>query len=267
MNILHEYNRKKWNIAAERWKRSRDIDGGWKNCHRDPALAFHECEIDFISRFVGELKGKRVCVLGSGDNYAAFALAGLGAEVTSVDISENQLEIAAIRAKELGLKNNTFVRADVSALPLESESFDFACSSGVVAVWISNLEKYYSEAHRILKHESYFMISEAHPIRHILNQEQNDRLSVNYPYFNNGPHKYEYSLTDGKGIGAADEAIDQGNIQYEFTWSVSDYVNTMVHVGFQIQSLQETKSDDIDQWENKAIEALPQALILISKKP
>ncbi|MCJ7841980.1 methyltransferase domain-containing protein [Lederbergia sp. NSJ-179] len=265
MNNFHENNRMKWNIAAERWN-SRDISGGWKNCHRDPTIAFHECELEFISSFVGDLTGKRVCVLGSGDNYTTFALAGMGAEVTSVDISEKQLEIAANRAKELDLKNITFVRADVSALPLESESYDFACSSGVVAIWISNLDKYYGEANRILKQGSYFMISETHPIRRILKQEQNDRLSVEYHYFNNGPHKYEYSLTDGKGIGVADEAVVQGNIQYEFTWRISDYVNSMINVGFQVQSLQETKSDHIDQWKEKGMEALPQALVLISKK-
>ena len=34
----------------------------------------------------------QVCVIGSGDNYAAFALAGLEAAATSTDISEQQLK-------------------------------------------------------------------------------------------------------------------------------------------------------------------------------
>ena len=45
-----------------------------------------------ILRFAGDLHGKRACVIGSGDNYAAFALAGLGAQVTSTDISARQME-------------------------------------------------------------------------------------------------------------------------------------------------------------------------------
>ena len=48
--------------------------------------------------------GKRVAVLGSGDNVNAFALVGLGAErVTSVDISEAQIETGKARAEALGI--------------------------------------------------------------------------------------------------------------------------------------------------------------------
>jgi ubiquinone/menaquinone biosynthesis C-methylase UbiE len=51
-------------------------------------------------------------VLGSGDNQVVFALCGLRAEVTSVDISERQLDVARGRAAALGLAVE-FVRADV----------------------------------------------------------------------------------------------------------------------------------------------------------
>jgi 2-polyprenyl-3-methyl-5-hydroxy-6-metoxy-1,4-benzoquinol methylase len=65
-----------------------------------------------ITKYAGPLSGKQVCVLASGDNYAAFALAGSGAKVTSVDISPHQLQIAAERAHSLGLTIR-FVQADV----------------------------------------------------------------------------------------------------------------------------------------------------------
>jgi 2-polyprenyl-3-methyl-5-hydroxy-6-metoxy-1,4-benzoquinol methylase len=43
-------------------------------------------------------------VLGSGDNQVVFALAGLGAKVISIDISDKQIEVARKRAAVLGLK-------------------------------------------------------------------------------------------------------------------------------------------------------------------
>ncbi len=58
-----------------------------------------------IRRYTGDLRGKPALVIASGDNYAAFALAGMGARVTSTDISARQLEVARQRAELLGLKN------------------------------------------------------------------------------------------------------------------------------------------------------------------
>ena len=81
----------------------RDRDQFWRKCHQQPSLAFAGEVLDMIYEFVGGLPGKRVCVIGSGDNYAAFAFAGLGATITSTDISDHQLEVAAHRADVLGL--------------------------------------------------------------------------------------------------------------------------------------------------------------------
>ena len=52
--------------------------------------------LDLIQGFVEDLSGKDVCVVGSGDNHAAFALARLGAKVTSVDLSSAQLEYVGV---------------------------------------------------------------------------------------------------------------------------------------------------------------------------
>jgi ubiquinone/menaquinone biosynthesis C-methylase UbiE len=51
-------------------------------------------------------------VLGSGDNQVVFALSGIGARVTSIDISEQQLDFARSRTAALALSVE-FVRADV----------------------------------------------------------------------------------------------------------------------------------------------------------
>ena len=84
MNELHEATRAMWNAQAEAWREKADERGVWQRCHRDATLALSPAELVFLSN----VEGKDVCVLGSGDNEVVFALAGLGAKVTSVDISE-----------------------------------------------------------------------------------------------------------------------------------------------------------------------------------
>ena len=88
-------------------------------------------------------------MLGSGDNQVVFALAGMGAAVTSVDISE--IEAARSRAAALGLQIE-FVQADVVDLSgLGDATFDAVYTGGHVAVCVSDLRRYYGEAARILK--------------------------------------------------------------------------------------------------------------------
>ena len=95
--------------------------------------------------------GKRVCQICSGDNLAAFALAAMGAKVTSVDQSEIQLEIARERARELGLAIR-FVRSDVAAMgEVEAETHDLVCYTNGVMVWLSDLSGVFGEVRRILR--------------------------------------------------------------------------------------------------------------------
>lgn len=92
---------------------------------------------------MGDIAGKRVCVLGSGDNQVACALAGMEARVASVDISQRQLDVAKRRAEELRLPMS-FLRADVTDLSkIGSAVFDAVYTGGHVAVWVSDLNAYY----------------------------------------------------------------------------------------------------------------------------
>jgi ubiquinone/menaquinone biosynthesis C-methylase UbiE len=93
------------------------------------------------------LRGK-FCVLGSGDNEVAFALAGLGGRVTSVDISVRRLQVAVERARALGLQLS-FLQADVTNLSaLKDDSFDLVYTGGHTSVWIAGIREYYAEAIR-----------------------------------------------------------------------------------------------------------------------
>ena len=68
----------------------------------DPSQAFPAETFEMIKRVFPDLSGKRVLVASSGDNVAVFGFHLLGADVTSTDLSERQLENAAKLATARG---------------------------------------------------------------------------------------------------------------------------------------------------------------------
>jgi SAM-dependent methyltransferase len=252
-NLYHEANKTRWNACADNWAKSADGRGLWKRCHREPGLVLSEHEL----RHLRGLSGRRVCVLGSGDNQAVFALAGLGADVTSVDISRNQLDIARGRAGQLGLAVR-FLQADVTDLScLDSELFDAVYTGGHVAVWVCDLEKYYREAARVLKPGGLFIVNEYHPFRRIW-RDSPDSLAVGSSYYDRGPFEYDLS----------DEVLHEkpGGLKcYEFHWTVSDFIGAVMKAGCQVIEVMEFGEDTAD-WEGAPMKGLPENLLVVAKK-
>ncbi len=250
---IHEANRQRWEAGAQRWAEGADSRGLWQRCPTEPDLVLCEKEIEYL----GDLSGKSVCVLGSGDNQAAFAMAGLGAAVTSVDISQNQLDIAKERAETLRL-SITFRQADVTDLSgLSDAFFDVVYTGGHVAVWVADLAKYYSEAVRILRRDGLFIVNEYHPFRRIWH-ESRDSLSVNAPYWERGP--FEHDLDDNilrPGSGSVKT--------YEFHWTISDYLNSVLNAGA-VPLLIDEYGENVGDWEGAPMQGLPEFLLIISRK-
>src|SRR5262249_3453370 len=134
-------------------------------CASEPELAFEGEALQQIRRFYSDLSGRQVCVIGSGDNYAAFALAGLGAQVTSVDISERQLEVAEGRARTLGLAIH-FVRADASGLAACRQGrFDIVVSTNGFFVWVSDPGAVFRAVRTMLKPGGVYVFYDVHPFQ------------------------------------------------------------------------------------------------------
>ncbi len=210
-------------------------------------------ELEYLS----DVKGKRVCVLGSGDNQVVFALAGLGASVTSVDIAQGQLDVGSRRAQELGL-SVSFVRADVTDLAEFADGhFDIVYTGGHVAVWVSNLKHFYSEAARVLRVDGYLIVAEYHPFRRIW-KDSSERLEVGVSYYERGPFTFDSN----------DHILrsEPGDLRsYEFHWRVSDYVNAICQAGCQVLTTDEF-GEDVADWEGAPMQGLPEFLLIVSQK-
>lgn len=250
MNEYHEANRRGWEARARAGGGQIDQSKQWRDCFAEAARFFLVEELTWLA----DIAGKSVCVLGSGDNLAAFALASMGARVTSVDIAEEQLRIAAERAEEVGADIH-FVRADVTNLAaLPDESFDYVYTGGHVAVWVADLWAYYREAVRILVPGGHLIINEYHPFRRAIGQ-WDDRL---YHYFDRGPFTYD-----------SNENLHFAEIDtlpaYEFQWTVSDFVTAVQDAGATLLQLREV-GDGRECWEEMDLTGLPLCLLLLAQK-
>lgn len=252
-NRFHNANRRRWDAGSACWAHRADTRGIWKKCCLDPSLALHSSELKWLR----DVAGKRVAVLGSGDNQVVFALAGLGAKVTSVDISEQQIEVARARAAVLGLQVD-FIRADVVDLSsLGDAIFDVIYTGGHVAVWVSDLPLYYREAARVLKLDGLFIVSEYHPFRRVWSDSTHG-LEVGFNYFDRGPHRFE----------AGPEVLypEPGELeQFEFHWTVADYVTAMLGSGCQLIHVEEF-GDTCEEWEGVPMTGLPASLLLVGRR-
>jgi SAM-dependent methyltransferase len=243
VNDKHEANRQGWDARSVEY--ARGAEGVWQRCHRQPGLVLDERELHWL----GDVAGKRIAVLGSGDNLVVFALAGMGARVASADISENQLAIARQRAGELGLVVE-FIRADVSDLSnLSDGTFDLVYTGGHIAIWVSDLRKFYSEAARILKPSGRLIVSEYHPFRRIWKATK-DRLELEADYFNRGPYSYDVP----------------GGQNHEFQWTVGDYVNAVIAAGCEVEAVEEFGAGSDGAWEVPPVGRLPRVLLVVGRK-
>jgi SAM-dependent methyltransferase len=235
MDHMHEANRRHWDASAAGWRELRDRDQLWRRCHLEPTLAFDGAALAMIHEFVGSLAGKRACVIGSGDNYAAFALAGMGAAVTSTDISGAQLRVAAGRAAELGLEI-AFTRCDAADLQaLDSRTFDLVCSTNGFLVWIADPARVFSEVHRVLREGGYYILYDIHPFLRPW-KDQITPIEMEKPYTDTGPFEYE---------GAEGPA-------YEFNWTLSDILNPLLGSGLVLRKMAESSASDPRFWEGDA---------------
>lgn len=241
----HEANRAFWDASARWWKEKEDQRGLWIKAHEDPALVLSPAEMPFLK----DVDSKDVCVLGSGDNEVAFALAGLGAHVTSVDISDRRLAIAAERARTLGLQL-TFLRADVTDIAaLEDNSFDLVYTGGHMSVWISDIRKYYGEAVRILKPDGLFVVNEYHPVRRMWVDA--DGPEPRNHYCNRGPYEYK----------------EEGLPTFEYHWTVADHIQAVIDAGCRIVKVEEhEKKIEDEYWLTVNLEKLPTSLLIVGTK-
>lgn len=153
-----------WNKTSDsEWYKSLRTDDKIEALVNDPASAFHPSVYSLINKYIPDIKSKKVLLPSSGDNHAAFAFALLGAEVTSADISERQLENAAEIAERLNLKINFVCDNTMELSNIKSDTYDLVYTSNGTHSWIPDLNIMYHNINRVLKPSGYSIMYDVHP--------------------------------------------------------------------------------------------------------
>ena len=221
-----EKNKGSWNEGAATYSAFNHSERLMGRIAKNPAKAFHHATWETIGRYLPDLRGKRICVPSSGDNHAVFAFAMLGAQVTSCDISENQLANAARIAGEHGWDQSIdFVCADTMKLDgIEDNGYDFVYTSNGVHVWIDDLPGMYRSIHRVMKPGGLYLMHEIHPFL----RPFDDALKVRKPYDRTGPFETENEVT--------------------FAWRVMDILNAIADAGLTLKHAEELFAEKDYDW-------------------
>ena len=144
---------------------------------------------DYILRqyanYLGDLKGKAVANLLGSHGRRAVAMALLGAEVTVVDISEENKRYAQEVAQEAGVSLN-YIVSDLMEWSTEpfGSTFDFVLMELGILHYFVNLDPLARLINSILKPGGKLVLHEFHPMnRKFVPAQDGDRLVLEGDYF------------------------------------------------------------------------------------
>lgn len=208
-------------------------------------------------KLLGNLKGKKVLEIGCGGAQCGIAMAKKGAKVIGIDISDEQLKFA----KELTKKNKVkikFYQGDIKNLKqIKSNSQDIVFSAFALH-YVDNLQKCFSEVHRVLKKKSLFVFSLDHPFFRTMNSKN---LKIKGSYFKTGKWTEVFSDKTKKFV--------------RYTHTISELYNLLVKEKFVVEKIIEPDSRKkyfYDAWYGlwdytpKLLKMFPPTIIFVGRK-
>lgn len=212
-----EKNKEDWNANAENWAKLNHAERMLRPVLEFPPKAFPKTIWELLRKYYPDFKGKRICVPSSGDNHAVFAFALLGAQVTSCDISENQLANAKRIAEREGIsKSIAFVCTDTMTLEgIADEEYDLVYTSNGVHVWLDDLPSMYRNVYRVLKRGGMNLFYDIHPFLRPFDSD----MKLIKPYDCTGPFEDEVTVS--------------------FHWRIQDILNAVMDAGISLLHVEE----------------------------
>ena len=160
-----------------------------------------------------------------------------GAIVTGIDISSEGIRLAKLLAKQAKLEAQ-FIETNLYDLPrVLSKKFDIVYTSIGVLCWLNDLKEWGGIISHFLKPNGFFYIAEIHPFSMVFDNENKDikNLQVFYNYFHD-PKPMEF-IADG--TYASDGTKINPKKEYEWVFSMSDVINSLIEAGLKIKFLNE----------------------------
>ncbi|RZU53039.1 methyltransferase family protein [Krasilnikovia cinnamomea] len=177
------------------------------------------------ARLLGDVSGKRILELGCGAASAARWLAGQGAEVVAMDLSEGMLRHARTASDRTGVPV-PLLQADALALPFGDLTFDVVCTAFGAVPFVADSQTVMREVARVLRPGGSWVFSITHPMRWIFLDDPGEAgLMAVQSYFDRRP----YVEQDTDGV--------PGYVEQHRT--LGDRVRELVAAGFVLRDLVE----------------------------
>lgn len=178
---------------------------------------------------LGDVAGREVVDIGCGEGRFCRVLAGLGARVTGIDLTEPLVE----RAAAIASPAETYLVGNAEDLAgLEDERFDLAVSY-IVLVDVLAYRRSIQAAYRVLRPGGRFIVCNVHPMR----------MAQPNGWIRQGERKLFYAI---------DDYCDEGPREFEW-WgasfinmhrTLSSYVSAFLAAGFALEGLLEPTPSD-----------------------
>lgn len=226
MRDFREQNRQAWNEAMLLHDRRRGDQVGF---FLSGGSTLYPLELEDL----GDLRGRRVLHLQCNDGRDSLSLAGLGAEVTGVDISDEAISRARTLSQQTGIPAE-FLRMDVLDFRLEGRlPYDLVYGSRGVLCWIEDLRQWMEVAAGALRPSGFLYLIDDHPVLTILDEILDEDLRARWSYF----HAAEPEVSVGLDyLGQRGEAVQQN---FQWQWPLGDIIALVVDAGLRIRYLRE----------------------------
>ncbi len=198
-------NRRYWNDMAHEW-----VPAGERAWAGKPSWGMWGIPESNLHLLPTDMAGMQAIDLGCGTGYVSAWMTRLGATVTAIDISEQQLATAKRLAVEHGAEID-FIHGSAEAVPRSDASFDFAISEYGAAIWCDPAV-WIPEAVRLLRPGGTLVFLGNHPLTLITTPLDGSNVGreLTRPYF--GMH-----LADWRSV-----EHDPGGMEFNLT--ISDWI-------------------------------------------
>ena len=207
------------------------------------ALVDDPAHLSEVVRFdlplLGDISGAKGVHLQCHIGTDTLSLARLGAHMTGLDFSPASIAQARLLAQRAGTRL-AFVEADVyeAAEVLPRESFDLVYTSIGALNWLPSIDRWANAVASLLKPGGRLFIREGHPVLFSLNEDRQDALVIEHPYFEQEtPQVWE----DDSSYVETDARLT-ATITHEWNHGLGEIVSALLSHGMQITGLVEHDS-------------------------
>lgn len=192
------------------------------------------------------VKGLRGLDIGCGEGTNTRQVAQRGAEIIALDFSQTFITHAAQTECEtpLGIR---YLLASAVQLPFADHTFDFA-TSFMCLMDMPETDRVLAEAYRVLRPGGFLQFSITHPCFDLPTRKKvRDAQGRHYAYELGG----YFERTEGEVFewlfSAAPPEVKEGLRKFQqpiFRRTLSEWLNTIIATGFQLESVWEPRPDD-----------------------